>query len=160
LIRERDDVSSRLAVEPNDCAGPAVPDVTMFGSLSRPGEPRPPNHQFNFSNSHFTVVPVNSGDLYAAAHLWRTMADAFRKTTMAFVRPCVRRDDRVWVNARPRIPRRVAPELSMFLPPKEGVGNAGWQAHPQPRVAKMKTTRVSHRRYTPVSPGIPAREWF
>ena len=29
------------AVEPHDCAGPAVHDVTMFGSLSRPGEPRP-----------------------------------------------------------------------------------------------------------------------
>jgi hypothetical protein len=24
----------------------------MFGSLSRPGEPLPENHQFNFSNSH------------------------------------------------------------------------------------------------------------
>src|SRR6516225_862111 len=44
------------AVEPHDCAGSAVHDVTMFGSLSRPGEPQPPDHQFNFSNSHFTVV--------------------------------------------------------------------------------------------------------
>jgi len=45
-----------IAVEPHDCAGSAVHDVTMFGSLSRPGEPQPPDHQFNFSNSHFTVV--------------------------------------------------------------------------------------------------------
>ena len=30
-----------IAVEPHDCAGSAVHDVTMFGSLSRPGEPRP-----------------------------------------------------------------------------------------------------------------------
>jgi len=30
----------QAAVEPHDCAGPAVFDVTMFGSLSRPGEPR------------------------------------------------------------------------------------------------------------------------
>lgn len=27
------------AVEPHDCAGPAVSDVTMFGSLSCPGKP-------------------------------------------------------------------------------------------------------------------------
>ncbi|MCP1842619.1 hypothetical protein ACVIHI_004464 [Bradyrhizobium sp. USDA 4524] len=34
------DLSTKLAVEPHDCAGRAVHDVTMFGSLSRPGEPR------------------------------------------------------------------------------------------------------------------------
>jgi hypothetical protein len=50
-----------IAVEPHDCAGSAVHDVTMFGSLSRPGEPQPPNHQFNVSNSHSTVVPANAG---------------------------------------------------------------------------------------------------
>src|SRR6185437_1421381 len=29
----------QAAVEPHDCAGPAVSDVTMFGSLSCPGKP-------------------------------------------------------------------------------------------------------------------------
>src|SRR5215475_10252446 len=35
---------TQAAVEPHDCAGPAVLDVTMFGSLSCPGEPRSRTH--------------------------------------------------------------------------------------------------------------------
>ncbi len=31
-------------------------------------------------------------------------------------------------------PRRVAPELCLNVPPKEGAGNAGCPMHPQPRV--------------------------
>jgi hypothetical protein len=73
--------SHAKAVEPYDCAGPAVHDVTMFGSLSRPGEPQPallfrktpaiePNAAtlaclrlllIQLSNSHFTVVPAKAG---------------------------------------------------------------------------------------------------
>jgi hypothetical protein len=31
-------------------------------------------------------------------------------------------------------PRRMAPELCIYLSPKEGAGNAGCPMHPQPRV--------------------------
>jgi hypothetical protein len=48
----------------------------------------------------------------------------------------------------------------MNLPPKEGVGNAGCQWHPQPRVrfalVEMHTSNNEH----PESPGVPARNGF
>jgi hypothetical protein len=55
--------------------------------------------------------------------------------------------------------RRGAPEALLYLPPKEGVGNAGCPLHPQPRVrfALVKSTRVNE--YT----GITRRsrtQWF
>jgi hypothetical protein len=55
--------------------------------------------------------------------------------------------------------RRQAPEVCIYLPPKEGVGNAGCPLHPQPRVrfALIKSTRVNE--YT-ATPGIPARNGF
>jgi hypothetical protein len=42
----------------------------------------------------------------------------------------------------PAFSRRDAPELCVNDPPKEGVGNAGCRPHPQPRVAKIVTTRA------------------
>jgi hypothetical protein len=55
-------------------------------------------------------------------------------------------------------PRRVAPELLIDPSPDEGVGNAGWPAHPQPRVEKITHAFVTT--VAPDSPGIPARGWF
>jgi hypothetical protein len=75
----------------------------MFGSLSRPGEPRPPLYQFNFSNSQyaiFPVVPANAGTTV----LSKTHAFTF--------------------------PRRVTPELFIHPSPKEGAGNAGCLSAP------------------------------
>jgi hypothetical protein len=57
---------------------------------------------------------------------------------------------------------RIARESCMYSSPLkgEGVGNAGRQAHPQPRVRKVlvKCTRVFTAR-SPKSPGIPT-QWF
>src|SRR5882724_4276615 len=60
-----------------------------------------------------------------------------------------------------RAPRRDAPELCIYLSPKEGVGNAGCPLHPQPRVhfALVEGTRV-FTTSPPESPGIPARNGF
>jgi len=47
------------------------------------------------------------------------------------------------VEAHIRTPRdAIAPELSIYPSPKEGVGNAGRPLHPQPRVGKIETTRA------------------
>src|SRR5260370_40499129 len=52
------------------------------------------------------------------------------------------------------------PRRCYYLPPKEGVGNAGCPLHPRPRVhlVVVESTRVTTS--TPESPGIPARNGF
>jgi hypothetical protein len=67
---------------------------------------------------------------------------------------------RISINHNSAFPRRETPELYQNLPPKEGVGNAGCQAHPQPRVRWVVgvCTRVFTAR-SPKSPGIPT-QWF
>src|SRR5579872_7408906 len=42
----------------------------------------------------------------------------------------------------------------------EGVGNAGCEPHPQPRVGKMETTRVSHHGYSRNHPAFPHANGF
>src|ERR1700737_4159647 len=59
-----------------------------------------------------------------------------------------------------RIPRREAPEALLYLPPKEGVGNAGCPLHPRPRVHLVVVERTRVTTSTPESPGIPARNGF
>jgi hypothetical protein len=159
-----------LAVEPHDCAGPAVHDVTMFGSLSRPGEPRPaaatkssvqlfkqptsPSPCESRTSTEFLRRPGQangsrecapddrlraSRDPYAVSHVWRDTVrrlsrnnvplwlwvPAFAGTTMRGIprtHPCSR--------------GALRPSCPFILRPMEGVGNAGCQAHPQPRVGK------------------------
>src|SRR5947207_10824474 len=56
--------------------------------------------------------------------------------------------------------RREAPELCIYLSPKEGVGNAGCPLHPRPRVHLCSgRTHTSNNEYT-ATPGIPARNGF
>src|SRR6266481_299948 len=56
--------------------------------------------------------------------------------------------------------RRNAPEALIYLPPKEGVGNAGCPLHPRPRVHFVLVERTRVTTSTPESPGIPARNGF
>src|SRR3984893_7226650 len=56
--------------------------------------------------------------------------------------------------------RRAAPELCIYLPPKEGVGNAGCPLHPRPRVHLVLVERTRVTTSTPELPGIPARNGF
>ena len=56
--------------------------------------------------------------------------------------------------------RRAAPEFYGDHPPLEGVGNAGCQPHPQPRVGRIETTRVSHHGYSRNHPAFPHANGF
>src|SRR5882762_1703214 len=73
----------------------------------------------------------------------------------AFPTPIV---DSVRIRLRSRDAER--PRRCYYLPPKEGVGNAGCPLHPRPRVhlVLVESTRVTTS--TPESPGIPARNGF
>jgi hypothetical protein len=53
--------------------------------------------------------------------------------------------------------RRHAPEALLYLPPKEGVGNAGCPLHPRPRVHLVLVERTRVTTSTPESPDVPAR---
>src|SRR3977135_3719634 len=55
---------------------------------------------------------------------------------------------------------RDAPEALLYLPPKEGVGNAGCPWHPRPRVHFVVVERTRVTTSTPESPGVPARNGF
>ena len=55
---------------------------------------------------------------------------------------------------------RHAPEALLYLPPKEGVGNAGCPWHPRPRVHFVVVERTRVTTSTPESPGVPARNGF
>src|ERR1700676_125200 len=57
-------------------------------------------------------------------------------------------------------PRRDAPESCIYLPPHEGVGNAGCPLHPRSRVHFVLVERTRATTSTPESPGIPARNGF
>src|SRR5258705_12963750 len=56
--------------------------------------------------------------------------------------------------------RRNAPEALIYLPPKEGVGNAGCPLHPRPRVHLVVVERTRVTTSTPESPDVPARNGF
>ncbi len=56
--------------------------------------------------------------------------------------------------------RREASEALIYLPPKEGVGNAGCPMHPRSRVQIVTVERTRAATSTPESPGIPARNGF
>src|SRR5712664_4081315 len=56
--------------------------------------------------------------------------------------------------------RRDAPEALLYLPPKEGVGNAGCPWHPRPRVHLVVVERTRVTTSTPESPDVPARNGF
>src|SRR5260221_10401758 len=55
---------------------------------------------------------------------------------------------------------RNAPEALLYLPPKEGVGNAGCPLHPRPRVHLVLVERTRVTTSTPESPDVPARNGF
>src|SRR3981189_714673 len=55
---------------------------------------------------------------------------------------------------------RDAPEALLYLPPKEGVGNAGCPWHPRPRVHLVVVERTRVTTSTPESPDVPARNGF
>jgi hypothetical protein len=52
------------------------------------------------------------------------------------------------------------PSRCIYLPPKEGVGNAGCPLHPRPSVHLVMVERTRVTTSTPESPGIPARNGF
>ena len=89
----------------------------------------------------------------------RTRPGISRFRVRCFASP---RNDGVCSNSKHAFatPRRDAPGSCIYLPPKEGVGNAGCPLHPRPRVrlVVMESTRVTTS--TPESPGIPARNGF
>jgi hypothetical protein len=63
-----------------------------------------------------------------------------------------------WIRLRPRDAKR--PRRCFYLPPKEGVGNAGCPMHPRSRVQIVVVERTRVTTSTPESPGIPARNGF
>src|SRR5713226_6550799 len=89
----------------------------------------------------------------------RTRPGISRFRVRCFASP---RNDGVCSNSKHAFatPRRDAPGSCIYLPPKEGVGNAGCPLHPRPRVrlVVVESTRVTTS--TPESPGIPARNGF
>src|SRR6266702_5505114 len=52
------------------------------------------------------------------------------------------------------------PRRCFYLPPKEGVGNAGCPLHPRPRVHLVVVERTRATTSTPESPDVPARNGF
>ena len=123
------------AVEPHDCAGPAVPDVTMFGSLSRPGEPRlpllliSPVKQPRCDRLHRSSWP-------GLTRPSTSLSQTGRKTWMPGSGPGM--TSSVCLNtsppATPPHPRDTLRPGCPSPSPKEGVGNAGRPTRPQPRV--------------------------
>src|SRR6202171_47077 len=69
-----------------------------------------------------------------------------------------------WLAMTPKhtfaISRRGAPETLLYLPPKEGVGNAGCPLHPRSRVHLVVVERTRVTTSTPESPDVPARNGF
>ena len=63
-----------------------------------------------------------------------------------------------WIRLHPRDAMR--PRRCFYLPPKEGVGNAGCPLHPRSRVHLVAVERTRVTTSTPESPGIPARNGF
>jgi hypothetical protein len=123
-----------VAVEPHDCAGPAVPDVTMFGSLSRPGEPRlllPPNLQFNFSNS-LTRPSSRGADATKRSRIFSMVRlDCFASLAMT----------QQSTSPHPRDAN--TPELYFSFRPKRAWGMPGGQ-RTRSLAWKIENTRVSH----------------
>src|SRR5882672_1379591 len=60
--------------------------------------------------------------------------------------------------SRPRDAKR--PSRCIYLPPLEGVGNAGCPLHPRPRVHLVVVERTRVTTSTPESPDVPARNGF
>src|SRR5260221_4550896 len=56
-------------------------------------------------------------------------------------------------------PRRNAPEALLYLPPKEGVGNAGCPPHPRPRVHFVLVERTRVYEYTGIT-RHSRTQWF
>src|SRR2546430_10197654 len=63
-----------------------------------------------------------------------------------------------WIRLHPR--DAMSPRRCFYLPPKEGVGNAGCPLHPRSRVHLVAVERTRVTTSTPESPGIPARNGF
>src|SRR5262249_6671353 len=110
----------------------------------------------HMSNSHFTVAPAKAGTTVEFVLIFRRSGQAKRepgplRRVLRFERcrptafpqrlrpvvmgPRVRGDDETGTHPHSRDAAR-ARVMLQFRPKEEGVGNAGWQAHPQPRVGK------------------------
>src|SRR5579863_4783200 len=116
------------------------------------------------SNSHFTVVPAKrsaSRDPYAALPVLRDVVRPFCATIEACGYGSLRAQGRqYWVNTPPHPRDANAPGLCCIVPPEEGVGNAGCSAAPAASRGKDKNHTSVVTTGPPISPGIPAREWF
>jgi hypothetical protein len=119
----------------------------MFGSLSRPGEPRSRESSIQLFKQPRPVIARSVSD------------DAIQSFVIRLDCFAVARNDAHKPHFH--IPAaRFTPELLMFLPPKEGVGNAGCPSAPAASRGKNKNHTSVVTTVAPESSGIPAREWF
>ena len=145
----------------------------MFGSLSRPGEPRPAaatNYQFNFSNSHFTVVPANAGKSFVVPALSRDPSaaapvegDAVRRLSRhnqccgyGSLRSQGRRK---LVRHTVASPRRVSPGCPILLRPKRAWGMPGGK-RTRSLACKSKKARKQVTTVAPDHPAFPHANGF
>src|SRR6266581_1737476 len=97
---------------------------------------------------HSSFFAPRDGLLRGACHRARIRATRWLAMTLLWF----------WIRLHPRDAMR--PRRCFYLPPKEGVGNAGCPLHPRSRVHLVAVERTRVTTSTPESPGIPARNGF
>src|SRR5437899_8660038 len=97
---------------------------------------------------HSSFFAPRDGLLRGACHRARIRATRWLAMTLLWF----------WIRLHPRDAMR--PRRCFYLPPKEGVGNAGCPLHPRSRVHLVVVERTRVTTSTPESPGIPARNGF
>ena len=117
---------------------------------------QPPHDGFDFQTAAPSLRAQRSNPFFLYAARWiasRSLSSGAHSRD-----PLARNDDKSR-HTFATSPRH-APEALLYLPPKEGVGNAGCPLHPRPRVHLVLVERTRATTSTPESPGVPARNGF
>ena len=130
---------------------------TAYGSLRSQGRPKriqlsnsPPSLRANGSRECALGTVIASGAKQSILLSSRREPDCFASLAMTLLW--------FWIRLHPRDAMR--PRRCFYLPPEEGVGNAGCPLHPRSRVHLVAVERTRVTTSTPESPGIPARNGF
>ncbi len=130
---------------------------TAYGSLRSQGRPKriqlsnsPPSLRANGSRECALGTVIASGAKQSILLSSRRELDCFASLAMTLLW--------FWIRLHPRDAMR--PRRCFYLPPEEGVGNAGCPLHPRSRVHLVAVERTRVTTSTPESPGIPARNGF
>src|SRR5467141_4156565 len=110
----------------------------------------------------FSIQFSNSSDRHCEERSDEAIHRAAQRKNGLLRRFAPRNDGKHTLTANTRFATspRDAPEPLIYLPPKEGVGNAGCPLHPRPRVHLVVVERTRVTTSTPESPDVPARNGF